>query len=410
MVLRRNQAQPEDSCPFALLCSLAPLLIFPKHSLTFRLVQQLTTKSRKQLSTTVLEIHIRMISKTSSIVWWQMISALLIKVSAQDLRFWACFSFEFKLSTLFLIFSFSFLLHNSSPLLQWFSSINFQLHLAINTIKTSKGMALADMISGIFDLLSDIGLPPQSRIYLLDHIASTEWVSFMPLSRASTSLERVLLLGDDPFPRLFSLVSFIQALWLIFFPLWSLPSFSNLLNLLQQTSSFNGWIWKNSIDCSSWICEDRCSIGEEPGLGVLHVLWIRPWRWTGSGGEERERGFEVEKRVCTNIMKGQNQWKTSPLRLTVCDFNFLYWLQSSLCLICLVEHCLAGRSEQFIRILSSSQQHHHQHANSPSSKQFSFPKSPMALRRDGIGVPDQTLSTRSRSESSKGIDPSASSW
>ena len=45
----------------------------------------------------------------------------------------------------------------------------------------TKGIALADMISGIYDLLMTIKLPPQSRIYLLDHLANTEYVNSLNL-------------------------------------------------------------------------------------------------------------------------------------------------------------------------------------------------------------------------------------
>ncbi|PWN46845.1 putative RFC3-DNA replication factor C, 40 kDa subunit [Violaceomyces palustris] len=44
----------------------------------------------------------------------------------------------------------------------------------ISALKASKGMALADMISGVYDLMMNVKLPSQSRIYLLDHLASTE--------------------------------------------------------------------------------------------------------------------------------------------------------------------------------------------------------------------------------------------
>lgn len=44
----------------------------------------------------------------------------------------------------------------------------------ISALKTTKGIALADMISGVYDLLATIKLPPKSRIYLLDHLADTE--------------------------------------------------------------------------------------------------------------------------------------------------------------------------------------------------------------------------------------------
>lgn len=44
----------------------------------------------------------------------------------------------------------------------------------VSSLKTTKGIALADMISGVYDLLATIKLPAKSRIYLLDHLADTE--------------------------------------------------------------------------------------------------------------------------------------------------------------------------------------------------------------------------------------------
>ena len=44
----------------------------------------------------------------------------------------------------------------------------------ISTMKISKGLALADLITGIYDYLMTVKLPPPARVYLLDHIASTE--------------------------------------------------------------------------------------------------------------------------------------------------------------------------------------------------------------------------------------------
>lgn len=38
----------------------------------------------------------------------------------------------------------------------------------------SKGMALADMVNGIYDIISTYKLPPQTRIYLLDQLAQIE--------------------------------------------------------------------------------------------------------------------------------------------------------------------------------------------------------------------------------------------
>lgn len=44
----------------------------------------------------------------------------------------------------------------------------------VSELKTSKGMALADLVTGIFDCLTTYKLPPQSRIYLLDQLAQIE--------------------------------------------------------------------------------------------------------------------------------------------------------------------------------------------------------------------------------------------
>lgn len=44
----------------------------------------------------------------------------------------------------------------------------------VSDLKTAKGMALADLVSGIFDCLSSYKLPAQSRIFLLDHLAQIE--------------------------------------------------------------------------------------------------------------------------------------------------------------------------------------------------------------------------------------------
>lgn len=44
----------------------------------------------------------------------------------------------------------------------------------ISQLKTAKGMALADLVTGIYDCLSTYKLPAQSRIYLLDHLAQIE--------------------------------------------------------------------------------------------------------------------------------------------------------------------------------------------------------------------------------------------
>ncbi|PWN97033.1 putative RFC3-DNA replication factor C, 40 kDa subunit [Tilletiopsis washingtonensis] len=44
----------------------------------------------------------------------------------------------------------------------------------VSALKTSKGMALADMVNGIYDFLMTVKLPAQSRIYLLDQLGQIE--------------------------------------------------------------------------------------------------------------------------------------------------------------------------------------------------------------------------------------------
>lgn len=48
-------------------------------------------------------------------------------------------------------------------------------HLKVITaLKTEKGLALQDLIAGAYEYIETVDLPSQSRIYLLDHLASTE--------------------------------------------------------------------------------------------------------------------------------------------------------------------------------------------------------------------------------------------
>ncbi|KAK1925917.1 putative DNA replication factor [Papiliotrema laurentii] len=44
----------------------------------------------------------------------------------------------------------------------------------ITSLKMEKGLALQDLIAGAYDFLQTVELPKQSRIYLLDHLGSTE--------------------------------------------------------------------------------------------------------------------------------------------------------------------------------------------------------------------------------------------
>lgn len=46
--------------------------------------------------------------------------------------------------------------------------------IVITSLKLDKGLALQDLIAGAYDFLETVELPPQSRVYLLDHLGSTE--------------------------------------------------------------------------------------------------------------------------------------------------------------------------------------------------------------------------------------------
>ena len=46
-------------------------------------------------------------------------------------------------------------------------------------MKAEEGLALQDIISGIFDYIATIEFPAQSRIYLLDNLAQVECVPIL---------------------------------------------------------------------------------------------------------------------------------------------------------------------------------------------------------------------------------------
>lgn len=46
--------------------------------------------------------------------------------------------------------------------------------LVINSMKTERGLALQDLITGAYEYLETIELKPHAKVYLLDHLATTE--------------------------------------------------------------------------------------------------------------------------------------------------------------------------------------------------------------------------------------------
>jgi replication factor C subunit 3/5 len=43
-------------------------------------------------------------------------------------------------------------------------------------MKTERGLALQDLLTGAYDYIENLELPAHARIYLLDHLATTEYV------------------------------------------------------------------------------------------------------------------------------------------------------------------------------------------------------------------------------------------
>lgn len=46
--------------------------------------------------------------------------------------------------------------------------------LDISRMRIERGLALQDLITGTYEFVERIELPPQARVYLLDHLADTE--------------------------------------------------------------------------------------------------------------------------------------------------------------------------------------------------------------------------------------------
>jgi hypothetical protein len=61
----------------------------------------------------------------------------------------------------------------------------------ISKMKTERGLALQDLLTGAFDYVDTIELKPHARIYLLDHLASTEYEPFLVPHNAQTWLTQM---------------------------------------------------------------------------------------------------------------------------------------------------------------------------------------------------------------------------
>lgn len=43
-------------------------------------------------------------------------------------------------------------------------------------MRIERGLALQDLLTGAYEFIERIELPPQARVFLLDHLATTEYV------------------------------------------------------------------------------------------------------------------------------------------------------------------------------------------------------------------------------------------
>lgn len=50
----------------------------------------------------------------------------------------------------------------------------------VQALKADKGLALQDLVLGAYDFIATLELTPEARIYLLEQLASTEYVSSPP--------------------------------------------------------------------------------------------------------------------------------------------------------------------------------------------------------------------------------------
>lgn len=46
----------------------------------------------------------------------------------------------------------------------------------ISRLRIERGLALQDLLTGAYEFIERIELPPQARVFLLDHLATTEYV------------------------------------------------------------------------------------------------------------------------------------------------------------------------------------------------------------------------------------------
>lgn len=106
-------------------------------------------------------------------------------------------------------------------------------------LKTERGLALQDLLTGAYHYLETIELPPHARIYLLDHFATTEYVFFALKKLAANNDDRHRLAsgGNEKMQLTALLGAFKNAVELAAKSSW-LPTNRWLLYLPAQSGSY----------------------------------------------------------------------------------------------------------------------------------------------------------------------------
>jgi replication factor C subunit 3/5 len=59
--------------------------------------------------------------------------------------------------------------------LEEYNPIEMRITLAINALRLQKGLALQDILGAVYEALQDLELAPQSRVTILDLLATIEY-------------------------------------------------------------------------------------------------------------------------------------------------------------------------------------------------------------------------------------------
>jgi hypothetical protein len=73
--------------------------------------------------------------------------------------------------------------------------MSYHPRVEINALKTERGLALQDLIGGAYEYVETIDFKPHARIYLIDQLASTEYVRLTDLLPCFSRANSLILFG-----------------------------------------------------------------------------------------------------------------------------------------------------------------------------------------------------------------------